>query len=656
MKPLNPQGLVSKFWSEYHSTALGKVTSIFPLNLHEPLLGDGISPYNTPEGTQTYEEAAQRCRSNVKAIARECERTNAKFSDPEFDIESDFSACADNCLFGIVRACDDGDDDDDDDGGRPLKPGSVHRIPWIFERPQFTISDFSSDLIQGASRNCWWLAALATINCRKDLMERICVARDEECGVYGFVFYRDGEWISTVVDDNLYLTQEDFDQEIYDAAGKKAKLYKKQKQSSSDALFFAKCGDANETWLPLLEKAFAKIHGDYGALDGGWAGTAVEDLTGGVTTVLAGDRVLRKERLWREMVGLGEGDFVFNLSMGSQGDKHRNGLILGHDYSVLEATEVEDELGNEVSLVKIRNPWGGRCASGHGEWNGPWSDGSEEWTPFMMEKLWHKFSDNGTFWMSFHDMLDNFRWIYRTRLFDEGWITAQRWMSVNVPWLGGYLDKRFVIEVQKGGMAVIVLSQLDDRYFQGLKGQYEFTLHFTLRSLGDSTVICQVQPAPQWNTRFVNCEITLKPGKYEVIPNIVAERDEQDMSVERMIRLTALTSPSKLRQVGKQYDRAHAKAGITDDKISYDRTEDGPERKSRLLQSRPKPVADTSGSKAEAESQCSSANSDSDCDSSQQQPWNAVCIVGLRVYTQQACIRISLEGGEGQHSHGYRRC
>lgn len=30
-------------------------------------------------------------------------------------------------------------------------------------------------------------------------MDKICVARDEECGVYGFVFFRDGEWISTVV-------------------------------------------------------------------------------------------------------------------------------------------------------------------------------------------------------------------------------------------------------------------------------------------------------------------------------------------------------------------------------------------------------------------------------------------------------------------------
>jgi hypothetical protein len=89
-------------------------------------------------------------------------------------------------------------------------------------------------------------------------------------------------------------------------------------------------------------------------LDYGWAGTAVEDLTGGVTTVIRGDRLLRKERLWSELLGLGEGDFLFSLSTGSQGYNYRNGLILRHDYSILEAIQVEDELGNPVSLVKIR--------------------------------------------------------------------------------------------------------------------------------------------------------------------------------------------------------------------------------------------------------------------------------------------------------------
>lgn len=31
---------------------------------------------------------------------------------------------------------------------------------------------------------------------------------------------------------------------------------------------------------PLIEKAYAKLHGDYAAIDGGLAADAIEDLTG----------------------------------------------------------------------------------------------------------------------------------------------------------------------------------------------------------------------------------------------------------------------------------------------------------------------------------------------------------------------------------------
>ncbi len=43
------------------------------------------------------------------------------------------------------------------------------------------------------------------ISAKKDLVEKLCVARDELVGVYGFVFYRDGEWVYEVIDDKLYL-------------------------------------------------------------------------------------------------------------------------------------------------------------------------------------------------------------------------------------------------------------------------------------------------------------------------------------------------------------------------------------------------------------------------------------------------------------------
>jgi len=143
---------------------------------------------------------------------------------------------------------------------------------WIFENPSFTIDGFSSsDVKQGANGDCWFIAALATICSNPGLMDRICVERDEECGVYGFVFYRDGEWIWTVVDDNLYLRYSDFDAfgDDYDPTGVKEKNFKKNNQTGSDAIFFASCADQNETWLPLLEKAYAKVHGDYEAISGG---------------------------------------------------------------------------------------------------------------------------------------------------------------------------------------------------------------------------------------------------------------------------------------------------------------------------------------------------------------------------------------------------
>ncbi|KAG5787375.1 hypothetical protein H9Q69_013553 [Fusarium xylarioides] len=182
-KPISPQGLVSKFWWDHHTKASGKVTSVLSHGLYESL-ADSERPLLSSRALG-YEEAAQQCRSDVRNIVIECERTNNKFSDPEFDIGNDFSTHDHNCLFGIVRDC----DDDDDDEGQYAKPSSVHRLPWIFEKPRFVTNDFTSDIKQGLSRNCWWLAALTTISSRKPLVNKIYVTHDEECSVYGFVFY-----------------------------------------------------------------------------------------------------------------------------------------------------------------------------------------------------------------------------------------------------------------------------------------------------------------------------------------------------------------------------------------------------------------------------------------------------------------------------------
>jgi len=135
----------------------------------------------------SYEEAAQACRERVELISAECRRNNQKFLDPDFDIEYDLK--------------------------RTPQPKSVKRVGDIFENPQFFINGATpNDVRQGSLGDCWFMSALDTLGNKPGLIERVCVARDEEVGIYGFVFHRDGGWISEVIDDKLYLLKPDYDE------------------------------------------------------------------------------------------------------------------------------------------------------------------------------------------------------------------------------------------------------------------------------------------------------------------------------------------------------------------------------------------------------------------------------------------------------------
>jgi len=138
--------------------------------------------------------------------------------------------------------------------------------------------------------------------------------------------------------------------------------------------------------------------------------------------------------------------------------------------------------------------------------------------------------------MSYQDVLDTFRFIHRTRLFDEKWTVVQQWTSANVGWVAGYMNKKFIIDVKKAGTVVIVLSQLDVRYFVGLEGQYDFALHFLLQEVGSNEHICRVRPVHDWENRSVSCEIELEPGKYEVLPKLTANRYAGGLMVEDVVK------------------------------------------------------------------------------------------------------------------------
>jgi hypothetical protein len=369
-----PQAAINEFWENLITKQPAKVTRIFPSTLYAHLLPPQrkAGPATGQNAADSYQTAASECRAQVRRVVQECHRTNEKFTDSDFDIGDESSRL---CLDGLIynrekpasssRASSPSSHSSASSRSTDnrLRPGSTHRIDWIFDDPKFEIDGFeSSDVMQGANGDCWFIAAVATICSNPDLIRRVCVDKNEECGVYGFVFCRDGEWIWTVVDDNLYLKYNDFITwgDNYDPTGVKELKFKKDNQTGSEALFFASCANENETWLPLLEKAYAKVHGDYNSIEGGVTGEAIEDLTGGVTTKIPTNRVLSKDRLWKELIRANK-DFLFSASSpgGYLGDDSnaRQGIALGHAYSIIRAVEEEDQEGKKHKLVLIRCVW-----------------------------------------------------------------------------------------------------------------------------------------------------------------------------------------------------------------------------------------------------------------------------------------------------------
>ncbi|KDP30593.1 hypothetical protein JCGZ_16246 [Jatropha curcas] len=254
----------------------------------------------------------------------------------------------------------------------------------------FSGSANPSDVCQGRLGDCWFLSAVAVLTEVSRISEVIITPEYNEEGIYTVRFCIQGEWVPVVVDDWIPC----------ESPGKPA---------------FATSRKGNELWVSILEKAYAKLHGSYEALEGGLVQDALVDLTGG-----AGEEIdmrsaqaqidLASGRLWSQLLRFKQEGFLLGAGSPSGSDVHisSSGIVQGHAYSILQVREVD---GHKV--VQIRNPWANEV-----EWNGPWSDSSPEWTDRMKHKLKHvPQSKDGIFWMSWQDFQIHFRSIYVCRVY-----------------------------------------------------------------------------------------------------------------------------------------------------------------------------------------------------------------------------------------------
>lgn len=458
------------------------------------------------------------------ALRRKCQQGGRLFEDPTFP-------AADESLF--------------------YQRNRIGQVIW--KRPKELCSDphlfvdgiSAHDLHQGQLGNCWFVAACSSLASREALWSKVIPDwKDQEwdkekpesyAGIFHFRFWQFGQWLDVVIDDRL--------------------------PTLNGRLIYCHSNDSNEFWSALVEKAYAKMYGCYEALDGGNTSDALMDFTGGVSepmelneTGLKDDEEMRNELFERVLKVHKRGGLIScSIRAHSEADMEAKlscGLVKGHAYAVTDVRRLRLGHGllayfraDKLTMIRIRNPWG------QSEWNGPWSDSSEEWQKVSKgerERIGLTIQDDGEFWMTFDDFLANFTDLILCRLINTSYLSFHKtweeavlsgsWSRNADPLLnrsGGcannkqsYLQNpQYVFDVTKAEDEVLICLQQKDRHVASGSGNGEnlpigfdiqrvelnrtYRMHATQQKVAGSVYI---------NSRSVFLRKDLKQGRYVIIP------------------------------------------------------------------------------------------------------------------------------------------
>ena len=279
-----------------------------------------------------------------------------------------------------------------------LRPQEII-APTGKEAKLFVDGSEEGDVMQGILGDCWFLSAISVLATTEDLIQEMFVAVAPEKGMYRVRFWKDGEWKYVDIDDRLPCSPD------------------------TRFLLFASCREQSEFWVPLLEKAYAKLHGSYYSLEGGSTTHGLKDMTGEATELIdledqTNPMAKDPNLLWGMLLKCMEESFLLGCSISMSGvaaeSVSAEGLLYKHAYGILDVQEIQGH-----KLIRIRNPWGKQ------EWTGRWSDESREWTPALMRHFDYDFGDDGTFFMCLEDFHRNFNKIHVLRMLTDD--VGEKW-------------------------------------------------------------------------------------------------------------------------------------------------------------------------------------------------------------------------------------
>ncbi|KAL5004233.1 hypothetical protein ScPMuIL_017689 [Solemya velum] len=269
---------------------------------------------------------------------------------------------------------------------KPITKKIVWKRPGELCRRPMLISDGTSrhDMKQGDLNDCWFLSTLSAIAEKPQLMSKIipddyAFDNPDYNGKFHCRFWQFGEWVDIYIDDLL--------------------------PTVNGEILFAHSSDPDEFWVSLVEKAYAKLNQSYESLEYGFEADAFTDLTGGLAEWY-NPQDLREEDFYLIRAAFQCGAVVGCLSVDKEGrcDRKKKGMVSNHSYVITGVEEIA-YTDSTVKLIRVRNPWGDT------EWEGPWSDGSEEWLHVSEETkcdLELTSQDDGEFWMCYNDFRREF--------------------------------------------------------------------------------------------------------------------------------------------------------------------------------------------------------------------------------------------------------
>ena len=428
----------------------------------------------------------------------------------------------------------------------------------------------SNDVLQGSLGDCWFIGAMSVlaiddknISCKiGDQLDNRKSLSDQEAhellsgvypslfhhfakfGLYVIRFFKDYKWRYVIIDDRL---------PCYGEA------------NQDPQLIFASCDDQNEFWVPLIEKAYAKLHGTYAALISGVTDDGLVDMSGYVSEKI---KIMTKRNQFNEKDLKSPEDFWLKIQEDLQSgsmmgcsivgnsiegevikDGEFTGLYSGHAYSILDAFEA-----NGTKLVKIRNPWG---SGNPKEWTGAWSDNSEELINNLdeinrvLKKKWGPEAEllkeenkDGSFLMCYKHFISTWHNLSICKKFNKNYSGVRFFGNFIESNSGGtpyrndpemfenYLkNPQFLISLQKKTHLFLSLGQEDGRVKS--KGEEPFPFAKFIHPLS-LTVFKLERGRKQLNSfdtkamksrpfiknyRDVQVDLTLEKGNYVVIPS-----------------------------------------------------------------------------------------------------------------------------------------